>query len=185
MCIRDRLNAAIIVNYGFPQGSKIGPFGFKLYTKPLAAIAEKHGVYLHLYADDTQLYLPFDPQNSEIAMFRMEACITEIKSWMAHNYLKLNDDKTEFIMFGTQSALRSVSEWTVSVGEVEVLPSRTVRNIGAMMDSALTMKPHVDSIMKSCYVQMRNLSKIRKYLTEEAAKSLTCLLYTSPSPRDS
>lgn len=35
------------------------------------------------------------------------------------------------------------------------------------------MKPHVDSIMKSCYVQMRNLSKIRKYLTEEAAKSLT------------
>ena len=56
---------------------------------------------------------------------------------------------------------------------MEVLPSRTVRNIGAMMDSALTMQPHVHSVIKSCYVQMRNLSKIRKYLTEAAAKSLT------------
>ena len=92
---------------------------------------------------------------------------------MAKNYLKLNDDKTEFIVFGTQNTLRSVSEWTVSVGDVEVLPFRTVRNIGAMMDSALTMQPHVHSVIKSCYVQMRNLSKIRKYLPEAAAKSLT------------
>ena len=68
------------LDYGFPQGSKIGPFGFKLYTKPLAAIAAKHGVYLHSYADDTQLYVPFDPKNSKIAMLRMEACIAEIKS---------------------------------------------------------------------------------------------------------
>ena len=89
----------IRLEYGFPQGSKIGPFGFRLYTKPLAAIAAKHGVHLHLYADDTQLYIPCNPQNSEIAMLRLEACIAEIKSWMARNYLKLNDDKTEFIVF--------------------------------------------------------------------------------------
>ena len=38
---------------------------------------------------------------------------------------------TEFIMFGTPRALQSVSECTVSVGEVEVKPSKTVRNIGA------------------------------------------------------
>ena len=48
----------IQLDYGFPQGSKIGPFGFKLNTKPLAAIAQNHGVSLHLYADDTQLYIP-------------------------------------------------------------------------------------------------------------------------------
>ena len=146
----DKINLA----YGFPQGSKIGPFGFKLYTKPLAAIAQKHGVSLHLYADDTQLYLPFDPQNSKIAMQRMEACIAEIKSWMARNFLKLNDDKTEFIMFGSKFDLGEVSEWTVSVGNEEVLPSVTVRNIGAMLDSTLTMKSHINSITKSCYIKL-------------------------------
>ena len=107
-----------------PQGSKIGPFGFKLYTKPLAAIAQKYGVSLHLYADDTQLYIPFDPQNSKFAMKQMEACIAEIKSWMAINFLKLNDEKTEFIMLGTQHDIMSVSEKIVSVGYEEVLPSR-------------------------------------------------------------
>ena len=105
-------------------------------------------------------------------MLRMEACIAEIKSWMAINYLKLNDDKTEFIMFGTPKALQSVSECTVSVGDVEVKPSKTVRNIGAMMDSALTMKSHVNYVIKSCYAQLRNLSRIRKYLIEKTAKSL-------------
>ena len=163
----------IKLEYGFPQGSKIGPFGFKLYTKPLAAIAKKHGVHLHLYADDTQLYLPFDPQNSESAMLQMEACIAEIKSWVARSFLKLNDEKTEFIMFGTHKDVLSVSEWTVSVGEKEILPSMTVRNIGAMLDSALTMKPHINSITKACYIQIRNLAKIRKYLTEQSAISLT------------
>ena len=127
------------LEYGFPQGSKVGPFGFKIYTEPLAAITAKHGVHLHLYA----YYIPFDPKNSKDAML-MEACIAEIKSWMASNYLKLNDDKTEFIMFGTLKALQSVSECTVSVGDVEVMPSKTVHNIGAMINSALTMTSHIN-----------------------------------------
>ena len=165
--------------YGFPQGSKIGPFGFKLYTKRLAAIAQKHGVYLHLYADDTQLYLPFDPQNSKSAMEQMIACIAEIKLWMANNYLKLNEDKTEFIIFGTPHDLKSVSHRTVSVGDEEVLPSTTVRNIGAMLDSSLAMTSHINSITKSCYTQLRNISKVRKYLSEDSAKILINALVTS------
>ena len=103
----------------------------------------------------------------------MEACIAEIKSWMASNFLKLNDDKTEFIMFCSNQDLEAVSEWTVTVGDEEVLPSTTVRNIGAMLDSTLAMKSHINSVTKSCYLQIRNLSKIRVYLTEESAISLS------------
>ena len=55
----------------------------------------------------------------------------------------------------------------------------TVRNIGAMLDSALTMKSHINSITKSCYAQIRNLSKIRKYLTEDSAKTLAHAFATS------
>ena len=171
--INGTFSEKIELKYGFPQGSKIGPFGFKLYTKPLTAIAKLHNIQIHLYADDTQLYTSFDPNHSVTAMERMEACIADIKDWMANNFLKLNDAKTEFIIFGTPNDVGKVSEWTVSMGSEEVLPSTTVRNIGAMLDSTLTMKSHINSITKSCYFQIRNLSKIRKYLSEEAAKSLT------------
>ena len=171
--INGTLSDKIDLEYGFPQGSKIGPFGFKLYTKFLAAIAKKHKVHLHLYADDTQLYLPFDPQNSKFAMKQIEACIAEIKSWMGSNFLKLNDEKTEFILFGSEHDLKALPELTISVGDEEVKPSRTVRNIGSMLDSTLTMIPHINSITKSCYLQIRNLSRIRKYLSEESSKTLT------------
>jgi len=68
ICINERKSNNIHLDYGFPQGSVVGPFGFKLYTKPLTQIAEKHGINIHLYADDTQLYVPFDPANSEPAL---------------------------------------------------------------------------------------------------------------------
>ena len=32
----------VTLQYGFPQGSCIGPFGFKLYTKSLTQIAKHH-----------------------------------------------------------------------------------------------------------------------------------------------
>ena len=156
----------------FPQGSRIGPFGFKLYTKPLTSIAKKHGINIHLYADDTQLYTSFKPEESEAALERLEACIEEIRNWMEANYLKLNDSKTEFIIFGTKIDLAKVSGWTVTVGNSEILPSKSARNIGAFMDSALNMETHINNIIRSCYAQLHSISKIRRYLTIDAAKTI-------------
>ena len=56
-------------------------------------------------------------------MKRMEAFVVEIWSWMNDNFLKLNDAKTEFIIFGSPHDLKRVTEWTVSVGQEEILSS--------------------------------------------------------------
>ena len=129
--------------------------------------------FVILYADDTQLYTSFNPTESTEAIKRMEACIMEVKDWMACNFLKLNDSKTEFIMLGGPADLAKVTTRSVLVGNEEVQPSSTVRDVGAMLDSTLTMNSHINSISKSCFLQIRNLSKIRYYLTEDAAKTLT------------
>ena len=61
-----------------------------IYAKPLTEIAKNY-INIHLYADDTQLYTAFKPEESEEAMERLEQCTEDIRKWMASRYLKLND----------------------------------------------------------------------------------------------
>ena len=42
-----------------------------------------------------------DSNPQEECLKRPQACVEDVKSWMTFNLLKLNGDKTEFIVFGT------------------------------------------------------------------------------------
>ena len=63
--------------FGVPQGSILGPILFSLYTSPIGDIAARNGLCVHLYADDTQLYVTLDNRMS--ALDSIKRCITEIK----------------------------------------------------------------------------------------------------------
>ena len=53
---------------------------------------------------------------------------------------------------GLMRNIAKVSEQSLSVGDSVVLPSRTVRNIGAMLDRTMTMEVHIiNATIKSCY----------------------------------
>ena len=75
--------------------------------KPICEIAAQYGVSIHLYADDTQLYVSCDQKDADSAMSHMEAFIKEIHQWMHINPLKLNNSKTEFLTLGSRHLLLS------------------------------------------------------------------------------
>ena len=89
--------------YGVPQGSVLGPLCYTLYTTPLGEIIRKHNMSYHMYADDTQLYLSIEPNNINVLVKNIEACVKDVKDWMFINKLKLNQDKTEIILCNSKN----------------------------------------------------------------------------------
>ena len=83
----------------------MGSLLFTIYSSKLFEVIKYHLSQAHAYADDTQLYLSFSPDsttNQADAVVAMELCILDIRTWMLTDKLKLNDDKTEFMLIGTK-----------------------------------------------------------------------------------
>ena len=109
----------------------------------------------------------------------MQHCIVAIRVWMAQNSLKIIDDKTEFIVIGSPANLSKVTTEHVIVGNHKIPASSTLRNIGAVFDSEMTMKSHVIRLSQTAWFHLRGISKIRAYLTQEQTRTVIHAYATS------
>lgn len=154
---------------------------YLLYTSPLGDIARSHNLSFHFYADDTQLYITFKtscPSEMETSKARLESCVNAIDSWMLHNKLKLNKDKSELLVLSSSHRLRPALD-AVMIANETVSATSTARNIGVLFDESLSLIPHVTAVCKSASFHLRNIYKIRKYLTHDSAVTVIHAFVTS------
>ena len=160
------------LSFGVPQGSVLGPVLFTLYTTPRGAIARTYQLNFHLYADDTQLYMAFKPNNAEslpLVISNIQNCVIDLKSWTA-NMLQLNMDKTGVSVLMNKSLRNPITINKIKIDSIDISTASSVRNLGAIFDSALSSEAFVNSFCKFPWFNLFNIIRSRRSLTTDAVK---------------
>lgn len=178
--LNGSLSPSVSVPFGVPQGSVLGPLLFVLYTTPLSSVINSFHIPHHLYADDSQLYASFSANDSADSLSNLQACLDSIQKWMLSNKLKLNPDKTEFLLIGhEQQRKKYLSQFPLSLMGVETNPSKSANNLGVTFDQNFKLRSHISQVCRTCFYQIRDIRRIRRYLSLENAKTLANSLVTS------
>ena len=175
------LSEPLELSFGVPQGSVLGPVLFNIYVSSVSSVFSAAGFNCLGYADDNMGYQVFSvTSQSQVLNFDVPQCIQDLKDWMSSYFLQLNEDKTKIIVFGSNSFLNliTINETYALTGDL-IEFSDTVKYLGVYLDQQLTFRTHINKITSHCYMLLKNISGIRKFLTQEQTEILVHAVISS------
>ena len=140
------------VRVGVPQGSVLGPLLFNIFINDIFLFVKNTSVCN--YADDTTIYAC----NSDIDIIinRLETDSSILTKWFSENYMKLNEEKCHFMIFGNKS-----KESVVTIGKSTIKESEHEKLLGVTFDKKLSFTKHVQDL---CKRQTKNCMRLPGYL---------------------
>ena len=131
-----------------------------------------HNIGYYAYADDTQLFVSFKCKQPLEVISKLNSCLDDIRRWMITNKLKINDSKTEFIVFRSPQLKCDLSGLSVNVGESMLTRSSKVRDLGVIFDQFLNFDDHITDICRSTRFHIRNIGKIMNLLSYDGCSTI-------------
>ena len=171
--IGDQYSLESLLLYGVPQGSVLAPPLFNIYIRSLKKQVEPSRFSLFGFADDHQLIKVFLPMLQAAALCGdIQHCFNLITTWMNKYFLKLNSDKTKILVIIPPS-ITNISIGGTFIDGKCIRFVHHAKNLGIILDDELQFTQQVMKVVQSCFHVIRNLSKIKSFLSYEQLR--TCV----------
>ena len=126
-------------------------------------------VKYHFYADDSQLFIYLSLGNCAKLLHLLKVCLNDTCTWMFENKLK-SRKRTDFIVFGSMDKYKWLKDsFPVNILENCLSPMDVVRNLRVLLDFTFSFTKLVNSVIKSCFANLRDLHLIRHLLSYDVS----------------
>ena len=166
--------------YGVPQGSVLGPRLFNIYIRSLYSYIADTKFNIEGFADDHQLVKQFVVTMQPIALgHNIRNCLAKISDWMSKYFLCLNEDKTKIMVIAPPAVKKKLIIQGVILNNSCIRFVDTAKNLGIFIDSLLSFEKQVSNTVKSCNSTVRELWRIKSYLSEKQLHQLvSCRIFS-------
>ena len=93
--------------------------------------------------------------------------------------LKINDDKTEFLVIGSRQQLLKIHHCSVRVGTIDIKPVKVERNLGAWFDSHFSMSTDISMSCSAAFFWLHNIKRISQFLPRDKLEMVLHAFVTS------
>ena len=107
-----------------------------------------------------------------VLKFNLAQCMERLSKWMSVHKLKINADKTNIMLFHPSHLTEQVIIGETFFNHHCVRFSTVAKNVGVNLDCHLNYEYHTNILVATCYSSLKNISRIKRYLTEKHLKML-------------
>ena len=170
-CVKcnDTLSNPILMKYGVPQGSVLGPLLFLVYINDMPSASDKFS--FTLFADDTCI----TATHKDIAQLEIlvNTELVKIEQWLVNKKLSLNIAKSCYLIFSGEKNVNLNTK--VFLAGKEISRKTLVKYLGVIINDKLSWNEHIASVLR----KIRQGSGIMKRLSYLVPNSVNCSLYYS------
>ena len=165
----EEISSNLNTKYGVPQGTALGPNLFILYVNDIIKYVNKCNI--QMFADDTMIYIVGDNVNDIISILNEELNIIDI--WLTYNNLKLNINKTKYMIIKSKHNLVDVNNNDIlSINKSDIEKVSEIKYLGVIIEQNLTFNKHAEFIAKKIAKKIHFSGRIGKNLNRWSKRTI-------------